>query len=839
MTAAEDDRSQRSDCGSSDDVKARIADRFAEADRETDRFINVTDGEKGTHDHDTRCSDPRNVRSQNYGIYPGDGLVYLDVDDYGDSTADKGLAAIRDLQETLTTESPHTDGDLGGHRFYRVTGDAVDALEAAFGTANPQPSWGEVRAHNQYVTGPGSELDSCDKDWHDCSEPGEGHYTIASDEPIATITAEELVDALEADPDLAGADGHSDDRDGAPDGRETRGEYDPAGTSVETLAERETDVAKYLAAGAKAAGFKTNDGAGDRSRADYRVCCLAIEYGVPEADIRERLDDCEHSKVGASDAARDYWQRTWSKALANVDNPNSKAPATQSGTESSAIFPREVLEAAAVSPVCPVERDEDGDLPPLRDLRDSEKAEFVWQLATEKGRDRVIAVEGGPLYRYEDGVWHRDKDATHLRNIGHEALESAYSGSVLNELEERARSTNSIQAGTLGAPAGTVATDASLLDMKPAIESGDIHDIGLESLHPEHYARHKVPIEPDPNADAPRFEAFIEESVADGERMKLQEYAGYVLWHHAQPFGKALFLLGPTDSGKGTFLRILKGILGGEDAPLAAESLQDLTGRWGAAKLFGNWANVRNEVTPGDIDDIQKFKEFTGGGDRVSAEFKGQDKFEFDVTQKFLFAMNQLPDIDNTDRAFWNRLLLVQFPETVPEEEQDKTLDETIVAEEAAGVLNWMLAGLIRLFDQEGFTNERDINEKRELVGQYGDVFDRFIDDIVERTGDDHDYVVKRDLLALANAYADAHDMDTPWNGQRGFSRRVHAQGIGSMRTSHGFDDRTRVFTGVSIDENAPDAFGVDVDHGNLTDGQADSDDEDSDITQQSLDSRQ
>ena len=201
--------------------------------------------------------------------------------------------------------------------------------------------------------------------------------------------------------------------------------------------------------------------------------------------------------------------------------------------------------------------------------------------------------------------------------------------------------------------------------------------------------------------------------------------------------------------------------------------------------------------------------------------------------------MNQLPDIDNTDRAFWNRLLLVQFPETVPEEKQDKTLDETIVAEEAAGVLNWMLAGLIRLFDQEGFTNERDINEKRELVGQYGDVFDRFIDDIVERTGDDHNYVVKRDLLALANAYADAHDMDTPWNGQRGFSRRVHAQGIDSMRTSHGFDDRTRVFTGVSIDENAPDAFGVDVDHGNLTDGQADSDDEDSDITQQSLDSRQ
>lgn len=283
----------------------------------------------------------------------------------------------------------------------------------------------------------------------------------------------------------------------------------------------------------------------------------------------------------------------------------------------------------------------------------------------------------------------------------------------------------------------------------------------------------------------------------------------------------------------------MKGVLGGDDAPLAAESLQDLTGRWGAAQLFGNWANVRNEVTPGDIDDIQKFKEFTGGEDRVSAEFKGQDKFEFDVTQKFIFAMNQLPDIDNTDRAFWNRLLLVQFPETVPGDEQDSTLDKTIIEDEAAGVLNWMLAGLIRLLNREGFTDEREINEKRELVGQYGDVFDRFMDDIVERNGDDHEYVVKRDLLTLANAYADAHDMDTPWNGQRGFSRRVHAQGVGSMRTSHGFDDRTRVFTGVTIDENAPDAFGVDVDYGNLTGGQDDSDDEDSDSEQRTFDSQQ
>lgn len=328
--AREEPTSGRSNPGENTDAKRIIADRFAEANLAADRFIDVDDGEKKSVDHDRRYSDPRAVPGQNYGVYAGDGLVDLDIDDYGEGTDSGGLRAVLSLPETLTAASPHTDGEPGGHRYYHVTGDVADALETAFGTANPHPSWGEVRAVNQYVVGPGSELDSCDKEWHDCSEPGEGHYTVATNAPIATITTGELVDALEADPELT-TDEDTSTNDGHAGGHDsgdatTGGDYDPAGTSVETLAERETDVATYLAVGAKAAGFEADSGGDDRSRADYRVCCLAIEYGVPKSDIRERLADCRHSKVGASDAGRDYWNRTWSKALDNVDAPNSKAP---------------------------------------------------------------------------------------------------------------------------------------------------------------------------------------------------------------------------------------------------------------------------------------------------------------------------------------------------------------------------------------------------------------------------------------------------------------------------------------------------------------------------------
>ncbi|MHB9285956.1 phage/plasmid primase, P4 family [Halobacteriales archaeon Cl-PHB] len=460
----------------------------------------------------------------------------------------------------------------------------------------------------------------------------------------------------------------------------------------------------------------------------------------------------------------------------------------------------------------------------VTDLDDRGKADAVWQILDDRDDAHYRHSEDGTIWAYDDGVWTRDGE----RLLGYDAKNwltgAAYGENVKRELVTQVEGddTTFVPADEWGAPDGTVATAGGLLDLRD-------ENCPTEPLQPDHLALHKLPVEPDPDADAPEFEAFVADSVPDPtDRAKLQEYAGYVLWHHAQPLGKALFLLGPTDSGKGTFLRILKGVLGGGDAPLASESLRDLTAsRWGSARLYTNWANVRNEVTPGDLRNVERFKEFTGGGDRVSAEFKGQDKFEFDVTQKFVFAMNQMPTIENTDRAFWNRILPVEFPNTVPADEQDHGLADRIVADEAAGVLNWLLDGLRRLFAQMQFTGERDISEKRKVCGAYGDAFDRFCEDVLTVTGDDADAVVKGDLVDLAGAYADDLGMDRSWNTQSGFTRQLKALGADDMETRSltPDEDKHNVYLGVRADQDVLDRLGVDVRQGNIygADGHRDS----------------
>jgi hypothetical protein len=112
----------------------------------------------------------------NYGVMAGDGLVIVDIDDYdGDQTVPD---SVKSLPPTFTVETPHG----GEHRYYAVS-DPV---------SNSQCEWGEIRAAKQYVVGPGSELDSCSKSWHDCSGDDAGLYTVLEDRALAHISPSAL-----------------------------------------------------------------------------------------------------------------------------------------------------------------------------------------------------------------------------------------------------------------------------------------------------------------------------------------------------------------------------------------------------------------------------------------------------------------------------------------------------------------------------------------------------------------------------------------------------------------------------------------------------------------------
>lgn len=155
-----------------------VSRRLEEAGIDTHRFIQLQPGKKAPISHNLL---PPDDVDDCYGVYAGSGLVFLDIDDYRDGT--EVPDALDSLPKTLTVESAHG----GKHRYYQIEEPVSNSTEP----------WGEIRAYNEYVVGPGTELKQCTKENHDCSRTGEGRYEILYDLPIATISIEDLNACLE------------------------------------------------------------------------------------------------------------------------------------------------------------------------------------------------------------------------------------------------------------------------------------------------------------------------------------------------------------------------------------------------------------------------------------------------------------------------------------------------------------------------------------------------------------------------------------------------------------------------------------------------------------------
>jgi putative DNA primase/helicase len=105
------------------------------------------------------------------------------------------------------------------------------------------------------------------------------------------------------------------------------------------------------------------------------------------------------------------------------------------------------------------------------------------------------------------------------------------------------------------------------------------------------------------------------------------------------------------------------------------------------------------DETPARIDE-QKIKSLISG-DSIQADVKYRDPLTIQPTAKWIVNGNALPAISDHSSGFWRRWLI--FPFNVVPTQRIPLLAETIVDTELSGVLNWCVAGLVRLLMREQF----------------------------------------------------------------------------------------------------------------------------------------
>ena len=93
--------------------------------------------------------------------------------------------------------------------------------------------------------------------------------------------------------------------------------------------------------------------------------------------------------------------------------------------------------------------------------------------------------------------------------------------------------------------------------------------------------------------------------------------------------------VGDEDNGKSVMLKIISKFLGREN--ISSKTLHSLVNdRFATADLYGKLANIFADLSAKRLPDIEAFK-VLASGDRISAERKFQNSFEFEPTTKLDF----------------------------------------------------------------------------------------------------------------------------------------------------------------------------------------------------------
>lgn len=142
---------------------------------------------------------------------------------------------------------------------------------------------------------------------------------------------------------------------------------------------------------------------------------------------------------------------------------------------------------------------------------------------------------------------------------------------------------------------------------------------------------------------------------------------------------KALFMVGDGNTGKSQLKSLTEKLLG--KGNYIGIDLAEIESRFGTGAIYGKRLAGSSDMSFLSVGELRIFKKLTGS-DSVYSEFKGQQPFEYVFNGILWFCMNALPKFSG-DRGSWvyNRIMVVDCPNVIPPDQQDKQLLDKMYAE--------------------------------------------------------------------------------------------------------------------------------------------------------------
>lgn len=220
----------------------------------------------------------------------------------------------------------------------------------------------------------------------------------------------------------------------------------------------------------------------------------------------------------------------------------------------------------------------------------------------------------------------------------------------------------------------------------------------------------------DINAECPNFNKYLSSTFeGNPENIKtIQEMFGYCLTSSTK-HEKIFFFYGEGGSGKSVLIDTLKTLV--TDSNYASVPMSLLDKSFLRAGLKDKILNFSTEECPRLVKDSAiNWLKAISSGDSIEAQFKNKDTFNFKPFCKLVFAMNDLPQIENFDDALQRRFIIIPFNKKFRGNEIDLELKEGKLHNEMSGILQFAIKGLKRLAEQKDFTYSQ---ESKNMLEEY------------------------------------------------------------------------------------------------------------------------
>jgi putative DNA primase/helicase len=225
---------------------------------------------------------------------------------------------------------------------------------------------------------------------------------------------------------------------------------------------------------------------------------------------------------------------------------------------------------------------------------------------------------------------------------------------------------------------------------------------------PENYRTTKLPFTYDADAKSTYWEKFLSTTINVEVSEFLQEFSGYAITGMMK-HETAVWLYGPPGGGKSTFITGLEAMLGHQCGVLGLSDIE--TSSFGLTNLPGKTLVISTEQ-PAHFLKSAHIVNALVSGERVTVNKKYAHPYVVTPRCKLLWAMNELPRVDDKGAGLFRRVKLVHFP-AIDADKRDPRIKEEI-KQSGMAILNWALIGLRRLHERGRFDVPSVVEEATE-----------------------------------------------------------------------------------------------------------------------------